>query len=34
MSAEAVVAVIIGGTLLISVTCVIIMKWLDDHPDE
>ena len=27
-------AVIIGGALLIGVACAIIIKWLDDHPDE
>lgn len=33
MSVAAGTALIIGGVLLISVACAIIMQWLDDHPD-
>lgn len=34
MSVAAGTALIIGGVILISVACAIIMQWLDDHPGK
>ena len=34
MSDSVGLAVIIGGILLISAVCAVIMQWLDDHPDK
>lgn len=33
MAVDEAIVLMLGGILVIGLVCVVIMRWLDDHPD-